>query len=54
MVLYKNRNAMVRLPDRETDFDSSGVLLGETLVPYLVIFCREYDTSGGVMLNKLD
>ena len=44
MMLYKNTKIKVRSPDRDTDFFDivAGVLLGDTLAPYLFIICRDY------------
>ena len=40
-MLYKNTQAMVHSPNRDTNFFDivTGVLKGDTLAPYLSIFC---------------
>ena len=43
MMLYSNTKVKVRFPDGDTDdFDIVGVLLGDTLAPYLFIICLDY------------
>ena len=53
MMLYKNTKVKVRSPDRDTDFFDivAGVLLGDTLAPYLFIICIDYvlQTSADLM-----
>ena len=44
MMLYKNTKVRVHSPDGDTDYFDivAGVLLGDTLAPYLFIICRDY------------
>ena len=44
MILYRNTKVKVRSPDGDTDYFDivSGVLQGDTLVPYLFIICLDY------------
>ena len=44
MMLYKNMKAMVCSPDGDTDFFYivTGVLQGDTFVPYSFIICLDY------------
>ena len=44
MMVYKNTKTMVHSPDVDTEFFDidTGVLPGNTLAPYLLIFCLEY------------
>ena len=44
MILYRNTKVKVRYQDRGTDYFDivAGVLQGDTLVPYLFIFCLVY------------
>ena len=44
MILYKNTKVKVRSPDGDTDYFEivAGVLQGDTLAPYLFIFCLDY------------
>ena len=43
-ILYRNTKVKVRWPDRDTEYFNivSGVLQGDTLVPYLFIICLDY------------
>ena len=45
MILYKNTKVMVRSFDIDTDFFDrvTGVLQGDTSVPYLFILCQNYE-----------
>ena len=56
-MLYKNRKAMVRLPDGDTDYFDivTWVLLGDKLAPYLLILCLYYvlRTSIGLLKKKI-
>ena len=44
MMIYKNMKAVVCLLDEDTDFFDivSGILLGDTLAPYMFIICQDY------------
>ena len=44
MMLYENMKTMVHSPDRDIDFFDidAGVLQGDTLAAYLIIFCLDY------------
>ena len=44
MMLYKDTKVKVRSPDGDTGFFEidAGVLRGDTLTPYLIIFCQDY------------
>ena len=44
MILYRNIKVKVRSPDGDTDYFDivAGVLQGDTLAPYLFIFCLDY------------
>ena len=44
MMLYRNTKVKFRSPDGDTDYFDivAGVLLGDTLAPYLFIICRDY------------
>ena len=43
-MLYKNTKVKLRFPDGDTDYFDiiSGVLQGDSLVPYLFIICLDY------------
>ena len=43
-MLYRNTKVKVRTPDGETDYFDivAGVLLGDTLAPYLFTICLDY------------
>ena len=43
-ILYRNTKVKVRSPDGDTDYFDivAGVLLGDTLAPYLFIICLDY------------
>ena len=43
-MLYKNTKVKVRSPNGDTDYFGivSGMLLGDTLAPYLFIICLDY------------
>ena len=55
MMFYKNMKAMVRSPDRDTDFfeNVAGVLPGDTLAPYLFIICLDYILQTSIDLIDL-
>ena len=44
MFLYRNTKVKVRSPDGDTDYFKivAGVLQGDTLAPYVFIFCLDY------------
>ena len=44
MILYRNTKVKVRSPDGDTDYFDivAGILLGNTLAPYLFIICLDY------------
>ena len=44
MMLYRNTKVKIRSPDGDTDYFDivAGVLLGDTLTPYLFIICLDY------------
>ena len=44
MMLYRNTKVKVHSPDGDTDYFDivAGVLQGDTLAPYLFIFCLDY------------
>ena len=54
MMLYKNTKAMFHSPDGDTDFFKivTGVLKGNTLVPYLFIICLDCILSMSIHLIK--
>ena len=53
MMLYKNMKVKVRSPDGDPDFNIlAGVLLGDTLVPYLFIICLNYVFRMSIDLMK--
>ena len=52
-ILYKNTKVKVCSPDGDTDdFDIAGVLHGNTLSPYLFIFCLNYVPRTSIDLMK--
>ena len=46
MILYRNTKVKVRSPDGDTEYFDivAGVLLGDTLAPYLFIICLDLCT----------
>ena len=51
MMLYTDPSSMVRSPDGDTEI-TSGVLQGDTLVPYLFIICLDYALKRSLDANK--
>ena len=54
MILCKNTEVKVRLPDGDTDYFDivAGVLQGDTLAPYLFIICLDYVLRTSIDLMK--
>ena len=54
MMLYKNTKVKVRSPNGDIDFFDivTGVLQGDTLVPYLFIICLDYALRTSIDLMK--
>ena len=54
MMLYRNTKAMVRPPEGDNDFFDivTGVLQGDTLVPFLFIICLDYALRMSIDLIK--
>ena len=54
MVLYRNTKVKVCSPDGDTDYFNivAGVLQGDTLDPYLFIFCLDYMLKTSIKSKK--